>query len=882
MEALVLLGIGVALGVVFGWAAFFMGLNANNRLARIERELHALKQAQPRQAAPIERAPAKPQEASPARPPASDDRTDDSETAKPEVDGEEDSEEQAPPPPSPSPETAAPASTGIEKLSGALTGNWLIWLGGAALVLGGAFLVKAAVDAGFFGPVMRVASALVAGAAMIGGAQWMRMGGAPEKSLAPPVLAGAGGATIYGAIYTAYGLYALIPPLAAFALLAAASAGLVVLAVVHRTQAMAALAIVGAHLSPVVTGGGGPAGAPFYLYIFAISAGGLVVAQFMRWKPVSWLTLAGGLFWPLVFVAVSEVGPPLPLAVYLPAFMALAAGVVWESAADPIDIDAIRKKGAPLSQIVFAVALLGAVAAALLLTLSEGLSGVMVVMWAAFAVLTLAGARLREGFSLAPAVVAAGLAAAIAFSAAPPEFPVLQTGAVFAGLFAVGGYLVMRSLRESGPAAIASAFGAAVILCGLFYSVGGFDQAPVWGFAAILIAFFNISVLAELYRRRGGFDGAPGVAAAFALGAALATALAVAMSLDGLAMSFGFAIQAPVIAWLWRRFRLPALRFAASILAALGALRLLFLPEVLNEAVGAAPILNLLLLAYFVPAAGFWLAARWFEGGGLSRRGAVVQGMEAAAISLFAVFVSLEIRHLMNGGDIAADYDSLMEISLQTISWVLIGAFLRWRFGADLTPIRSLAEKGLLVLAALQTAAAPLTVMNPWWGDGPVTISGPAIVNMLAFYYLAPALAFGLAAYVARRTDGLLQSRLAGLFAVLLAYVWCILSVRHQFQAPDLSAGRIGDAESWGYSIVTILFATAMLVAAALRRSTVLRFGGLGVLMLAVAKVFVFDLAELEGVWRATSFLGLGAALVGIAVLYQRVLAPMMAEPDGE
>jgi len=878
MEGLVLLGLGAALGVIFGWAAFFMGLNANSRLARVEKELAALKrsanEAPPQTAAPQMRPePTEPDDvvpvAEPLRAPAPDDESDAGPTREKATPG--------------AAQEAAPVSakpSRAEKFGEALAGNWLIWLGGAALVLGGAFLVKAAVDAGFFGPIMRVASALAAGATMLGGAQWLRLGGAPEKSLAPPVLAGAGGATIYGAIYAAYGLYNLIPPLLAFVLLAGASAGLVVFAVLHRSQAMAGLAIVGAHLSPVLAGGGGPPGAPFYVYIFAISAGGLVVSQFMQWRLIAWFALAGGLFWPLVFIAMGEVGPPLPLAIYLPAFLAMAAVIVWDAAVNPVDVNAVRKSGAPLSLVVFAVALLGAVAAALLFTLSEGFSGVLIFMWAAFSLLTLAGARLREGFSLAPAIVAAGFAVTIALADTPRLFPLFEVGAAFAAFFAIGGYLVMRLSRESGPAAFASAFGPAAILCGLFYAEGGFEQAPVWGFASILIAFFNISVLAELYRRRGGFDGAPGVAAAYGLGAALATALAVAMSLDGLAMSFGFAIQAPVIAWLWRRFQLPALRYAASALAALGALRLLFLPDVLDEAVGAAPIANLLLLAYLAPAAGFWLAARWFEGGGLSRRGAVVQGMEAAAISLFAVFVSLEIRHLMNSGDIGVDYNSLIEISIQTISWVLIGTFLRWRFGADLTPIRAFAEKALLALAALQTAGAPLGEMNPWWGATTPLIEGPPIVNFLALYFLAPAAAFGLAAYIARRTDGVLQSRIAGLFALLLAYAWCILSVRHQFHAPDLSAGAIGDAESWGYSIVTILFATGLLVAAAFRRSAVLRFGGLAVLMGAVAKVFIFDMAGLEGVWRATSFLGLGAALVGIAVLHQRVLAPMMAEPE--
>jgi uncharacterized membrane protein len=38
--------------------------------------------------------------------------------------------------------------------------------------------------------------------------------------------------------------------------------------------------------------------------------------------------------------------------------------------------------------------------------------------------------------------------------------------------------------------------------------------------------------------------------------------------------------------------------------------------------------------------------------------------------------------------------------------------------------------------------------------------------------------------------------------------------------------------------------------------------------------VFVFDLAVLEGVFRALSFIGLGVVLVGIALLYQRLLFP--------
>jgi uncharacterized membrane protein len=44
-----------------------------------------------------------------------------------------------------------------------------------------------------------------------------------------------------------------------------------------------------------------------------------------------------------------------------------------------------------------------------------------------------------------------------------------------------------------------------------------------------------------------------------------------------------------------------------------------------------------------------------------------------------------------------------------------------------------------------------------------------------------------------------------------------------------------------------------------------------------VAKVFLSDMAELEGVYRALSFLGLGAALIGIGYAYRR-LRPLHEE----
>ncbi|HEX2511745.1 MAG TPA: DUF2339 domain-containing protein, partial [Xanthobacteraceae bacterium] len=44
------------------------------------------------------------------------------------------------------------------------------------------------------------------------------------------------------------------------------------------------------------------------------------------------------------------------------------------------------------------------------------------------------------------------------------------------------------------------------------------------------------------------------------------------------------------------------------------------------------------------------------------------------------------------------------------------------------------------------------------------------------------------------------------------------------------------------------------------------------VVVVTIGKVFLFDMAGLTGVFRALSFIGLGLVLVGIGLLYQRLL----------
>ena len=57
-------------------------------------------------------------------------------------------------------------------------------------------------------------------------------------------------------------------------------------------------------------------------------------------------------------------------------------------------------------------------------------------------------------------------------------------------------------------------------------------------------------------------------------------------------------------------------------------------------------------------------------------------------------------------------------------------------------------------------------------------------------------------------------------------------------------------------------------------RSQPARLASAAVILLTIAKVFLVDMADLTGILRALSFIGLGVVLVGIGWLYQRLLFP--------
>lgn len=179
--------------------------------------------------------------------------------------------------------------------------------------------------------------------------------------------------------------------------------------------------------------------------------------------------------------------------------------------------------------------------------------------------------------------------------------------------------------------------------------------------------------------------------------------------------------------------------------------------------------------------------------------------------------------------------------------------------------------------AALAIAVLGLGIAaNPLLGDE--EILGAPFLSSLAAAFLVPGLLAAALAAESRaahpRSATAIAGRLAGLSAIVLVSAYVALSIRHAAQGPFIGAWRgTGEVEMWAYSAALILAGIAALALGLARELRAARILGAGYLVAAAGKVFLVDLANLDGVMRAVSFIALGLTLVGIGMAYQRLAA---------
>lgn len=735
----------------------------------------------------------------------------------------------------------------LESLIG---GSLPIWIGGAALVLAGFFLVRYSIESGLLGPATRTMLAALFGLVLIAASEAARRFPATaEDPRVAQVLAGAGVASLYGTLYMAAALYHLITPLTAFVAVVLVTAAAMGLALRHGPPT-AVMALIGGFVAPLVAGFDAAGVGPLLVYLALFTGALFGLAIHRGW---GWLALAASI-----------------------------AGFAWIN----FLIAALHGRGEDLSSVGGFTMLLAACGSAALpatgmrnpwLRLAPLVAGFVQLLalapslefgplaWSFYLVLAAAALFLswREALYLPAALAALGFLLVLeALALWQPERSATPVAAAIATLlFAVPGHFLAS--RGRGWAALALGGTAGPLL--VAHACAPSLLAPwAWGMLELLAA----AACAHLaWRRRGDADDPVLTAASLATG--LLAALGLAQFLPHAWLSLPLTLVLLGLAG-WARvarapalFALPALPYLAALVAA--ALALADLVQMIATSLGGdrLPLLRLPALAELFRALalptlallGILIDPRQL---GRARRvvGSVATGVailllyalakQILAIGTLPRFVALGFveRALLTQACLAAGWYLLRSRRLPSLAAFLLGLGLVRLVWFDL----------LILNPAIEAQAV-----------GTIPLLNAATLHMaLAAFWL-----WMLPKTQAWRTGAALLTIAAALALVRQATHGSILT------------GPVRTLENGGYSAALLGIALFWLWRGITAAVYDLRIAGLALLTLVTFKVFLVDAAALDGLMRILSFLALGVALIGISWAYSRFLArPAPAPPE--
>jgi uncharacterized membrane protein len=767
--------------------------------------------------------------------------------------------EDAPAVPLPPPAAEPVRETAAALFERFVGGRLLIWTGGVALAVAGVFLVRYSIEIGLVTPPVRMLIAAGFGLLLIAAGEYARRRSGDDQRIAQ-ALVGAGIFVLYAATYGSLTLYGLIGLGTASALMALITAAALALALRHGVPT-AAMGLTGGFLTPLLVGDPDASAVPLLGYLALLNAALFALAQRRGW---GWMAVAAvvlSFLWTAALL-LSDANDALAAGIFVAA-MGIAASLAEPGGGRPLRL--IQPAALALIQLAVLV----------------GRTDLGLPAWALFGVLAAASlflAERRAEYRLLPAIALALALVLLAGKAALGDPLIAYAGAAATLLFAGFGW--WRLGRGGEPMlwaglACAGLAGPAIIL-----RAGEAEllARPLWG--GLFVALAGAAGLLAWSRRRD----AAGTAVA-----ALATATAALLLMIA-------AYDLVPLEWV------PAawLALAAGAAAWAGRLGGREPVPVATVVAGAGAILAIALLPTL------WLTIGLSLAGEAARVDRLPSPLDAVRLLLIPAALLAAIRHLAP----AWPERARTALTLGAVLFATLGAYLLFKQLLALRDVEDFVARGfaermlitqalfaagwLLVARAagrdgwrrLGIAFTALAAARLIWFD--LVVHNPALTSQWVgtlplLNLLLPAYLGGAAwLFAARQRAGAASGPWLAL-SLLALLAGSLLMVRQSFQGPLLAEADLPRGEFYGYSLAGLLLAIALLTAGVKRADKPLRFAGLILLTGTVFKVFLIDAAELEGVLRILSFLGLGVALIGVGKLYATVLSSeRRGQPDAE
>ncbi len=778
------------------------------------------------------------------------------------------------------PETSQPSfNLNLEKQFGA---RLPIWFGGIALALAGFFLVKYSIEKGLLSPAIRVCLGGLFGIILLVAAKYIREKSSFANIRIPQSLSGAGIAVLYATFYAATGLYQLIPSFLSFAGMAATT-GLAIFLSLRHGAPIALLGLIGGFLTPALVGATEPSSSILLTYLLIVFFGLMFIIKRQSW----WYLAIPALLACFVWVGFVMLGGLSADMIRLSIFLLAISGVFIffsKKEYETVTTNLTEEYG-----LLTLLNYIGLGCAIILMGYVSSLGDFGLMQWCLFAVLAIGGIILAYfNEKLYGFVPLATLAVnAVMFLAWHPSIyygHYAITLAVFSTLYIGSGYLLMWQARLPilwASLISATSIGYYLIAYFKLHNKALFAGIPfLWGMTAFAFSIMAVYTALKIQQR---FKEHPHKEALLAITCLTSTAffsLAMTIEINQQFLPIAIAAQMLAVAWINTRTTIKVLR---SITLGLGLVFLfLQLPEIVRLLeIITQSLFNLdlehpfnTLSSISSPFFQLGLPGAFFLGSSFFLRKQkddyLVRSFEMAGVALITLMGYYLIRAAFHQGALTFLHTKAHLLERGVITNMLFLVALSC-FGVNRFFSRvafSWCAIALLSIALFRLTYFDLLIHNPLFNNQ--KILGVFLFNSLLLPFGLPIIWTKYASDELIRVGKKSWVKYCKGLMLIMAFTLINMNVRFLFHGEYLDQGITNNAEIYAYSVAWLLLGIGLLIAGIIKKDKLLRFSSLGVMVITVAKVFLFDAATLEGLYRVLSFLGLGLSLLGLSYFYTR------------
>ncbi|MFY8274177.1 DUF2339 domain-containing protein [Pseudoalteromonas sp. SSDWG2] len=239
-----------------------------------------------------------------------------------------------------------------------------------------------------------------------------------------------------------------------------------------------------------------------------------------------------------------------------------------------------------------------------------------------------------------------------------------------------------------------------------------------------------------------------------------------------------------------------------------------------------------------------------------------------AILHVCAMWVSTLTSYFIVGHAIDLYNLSLVEKLVLGVNWGILGCVYLYRSEAAQSMAKFYQVAASILFACVAAMHLSfITKQNPWFERIEV---GEGLLSSLSWlYYFAPSCVLLWLGYYLRDRNRQLAT---GLLAAAGVYLFVFINalVRQYWQGTYIHLGlSVSDAELYSYSVIWLVLGASIVAFSLTKNLLNVQRVGIALLALVIAKVFLIDMANLTGLLRALSFIGLGLALVGLGALFK-------------